>query len=250
MASSTGITHDASPLVERSSDDCSLTKVQARLWSSLQERIRKTHQRQLLSAVDDTIRQYYPSYCSNEGRIVDRRLAKRVGISPGTISRMRGEGEGTMTRLTHFLSMMYLCGISWEEAGFMRPQQAVLDGMAHCFPIAQAYLGEDIGTTPSTEQVLLLYLASNTKDWEEIFRERVNGNDTFVACCEELVYAVSTFEIDTEHDPIRVVPTPIETTPQRIERVWERYGDTWKLLRDTFPFLGKPDAKGNSWGIL
>ena len=223
--------------------------IQNKLWASLQDHVRHRFEQQLLDYVDQTIETAHPSYCSTEGRVIDRRLALRVGMSPGTISRIRNNENSGMTRLSHFLCMMNLCGISWQEIGFPQPQEVVLNAIGAVFPLAQDLLDPGHGIQPpDDETLLLLYFAMRKEDWEETYQNRYLRHDAFEFVCRQLCRCIKTYDIEADQEPIRLIANPkIRSAEDIVEKI-ELYGSTWKFLMETFPFLGSYSEK--SWGCF
>lgn len=241
MQSSPVQTAEAGP-IERKQD------IQTQLWTALQDHVRNKFEQQLLDYVDHTIEKSHPSYCSAEGRVIDRRIALRVGMSPGTISRIRNNENAGMTRLAHFLCMMNLCGISWQEIGFPQPQEVVLNALGGIFPLAQELLNEEQHPAPSDEAMLLLYFAARMEDWEEAYNNRLGDPAAYDAACRRLCRTVRNYDIETDHEPIRLIADPKLKTSQAVTEQMQKFGRTWKFLMETFPFLGECNEK--SWGCF
>jgi hypothetical protein len=220
------------------------------LWDHLHERLKTSFEQRLLDHIDQTIQQFYPGYCSNDGRVIDRRLAQRIGVNPAMLSRLRAGDGSAMTKLAHFLALMNLCGIHWYEGGFLPPQKVVLDALTHLFPTAQRLLGIH-AAPPNGEQILVLYFASRiqlescshklqTPDSDDVRRNQ----------CDRVIDMVASAECDGPDESAPLIENPRETCPSRIMQIVETHSPVWNLLLDTFPFLGKPNRKGESWGMF
>lgn len=224
-------------------------EIQNLLWTALQDHIRSKFEQQLLDYVDHTIETAHPNYCSAEGRVIDRRIALRVGMSPGTISRIRNNENSGMTRLAHFLCMMNLCGISWQEIGFPQPQEVVLNAIGAIFPLAQELAeGAEEPVAPTDEALLLMYFASRMEDWEEAFENRIAAPAMYEAACRRLCRTVRNYDIESDHEPIRLIANPKIKTADEVTEQMQLYGQTWQFLLDTFPFLG--ECSERSWGCF
>ena len=234
---------DAEQAGNADSDDLQLKSIQRELWRRLHDRFKRSFEQRLFAHIDQMIEDYYPGYCSNDGKVVDRRLAQRIGIDPAIISRLRAGDGNAMTRMSQFLALMNLCGVNWCECAFMPPQQAVLDAVTHIFPLAQEYVGTSEADSPNDEQVLVLYFASRQG------LLAVDGNLEREQC-EKVIELVAAAECDAQDEPVPLIPQPRIRTCTEVHAVIEVHEKAWRLLLDTFPFLGKPTRDGHSWGIF
>lgn len=226
--------------------------IQRLLWTEVQESLKRRFEQQLFGYIQETIEKDFPSYCSGDGKLVDRRLAKRIGVDPALICRLRGEDAGALNRFAHFLALMNLCGVEWDEVGFPSPQVAVIDAMIDLFPIAERALGVTENEKPSREEILLLYFAKNSAVWKSSYDRRSSAQEPFEVECEKIFILVACADsgADDSSGPL-VAEQKIEDHRALEELVNQRWA-IWSVFHETFPFLGKPlDKKAESgWGIF
>lgn len=235
---------------KKADSDC-IKKIRRHLWECLHEHIRSRYEQRILDYLDQSIQQSHPSYCSVDGKVIDRRLANRIGVSPGTLSRIRN-GDASLTRLSHFLCMLNLCGIGWHEIGFPQPQELVLEAIGAIFPIAQKLLSDRSCKAPSDEVILLLYFASCMPNWDSVYANRDANRREFAECCENIFLSIKNYDVETDGEPVRLVLQPVIKTQKQVVQLIQRYWPTWSFLMSTFPFLrgSAGDAKGDAWGCF
>lgn len=258
--------------------------VSRKLWAELHEQLKRRFEQTLFAYTENLISKNFPSYCSSDGRLIDRRLAKRIGVDPALICRLRAEDSGALNRLAHFLAMMNLCGVSWDEVGFPSPQEAVLDAIVKLFPIAEGLLGlgptndaasavpnasprenllkptpsENVSCAgagspfPSREEVLLLYFVANSPTWKPAFENRHLDRESFEVQCEKIFILVACADSDGGESNAPLVPRQTISSSEALVDLLDRYSQVWDALYETFPFLGLPlDRKGiGGWGIF
>lgn len=209
---------------------------QRRLWSAFHDSLKNTFEKRLLAYVDEMIVKNYPAYCTREGRVIDKRLANRIGVNRSMLSRARSSPDGAFSRLGHFLALLNLCGIHFSEVSFPPPQLAVLQGLRDVFPLAQKTCGQADTPPPGDEELLVLYFCFNLTSWRQA---KLSGNRAqLTQAAQSVCELVATSDCDNgQSDSMRLVPNPRLTAVDDILDVDSRLGDTWRLLRDTFPFL-------------